>query len=127
MTDTAIVDRLTAWLNRTSQPSGGDFLQLASELIAATGRPLLAETPTITAEIAEDHHGIPTAVVTVDDHTIRVSQSLDGDTMISIDSHADSQPHSLTITVGGRVVLEPAPQGAAGIPAELGITPHTRR
>jgi hypothetical protein len=117
--DAAILDRLTAYLNGTSEPSGADVVQLLCELLAASGRPLLAETWDFAAIVDEDRHGVPSAVVNAGPCTVRVTQptSGPGDLTIAVTSnHADSGEHDssgLAVTVDGRTVLHPATEPAA--------------
>lgn len=107
-TDTLIVDRLTAFLNRDSEPGGADTVELIMQLIQASGRPLLTQpTIEIDAEVREDRYGLYTAVVTADDTTIRIYQPAGGtaDLRIEVDT-GDGDDLGVAITVNGRPVLD---------------------
>jgi hypothetical protein len=131
--DTFIVDELTAHLNGTADPSGGDLMDLAGQLIAGSGRPLLNETWDVTAEVTEDRYGLLTATVTAGPYTIRVAQPTTGpaDLRVAItsnDTEADRDDWGLAITVDDRPVLDPMPTTwRSTVPADLQLTKETRR
>jgi hypothetical protein len=106
--DTMIVDRLTAFLNRDSEPSGADTVELIMQLIQASGRPLLTQPTTeIDAEVREDRYGLATALITADDTTIRIYQPTSGTTDLRIEVNTgDSDDLGVAITVNDRPVLD---------------------
>lgn len=133
--DTSIVDDLTAYLNSTADPSGGDLMDLVGQLIAGSGRPLLNETWDFTAEVTEDRHGLVTATVTAGPYTIRVFQPTSGpaDLQVAItssdtDDDADRNDLGLAVTVDDRPVLDAMPiTWRSTVPADLQLTEETRR
>lgn len=113
--DTLIVDQLTALLNRHPEPSGADAVALLCQLIAGSGRPLLAETWLIEVDSTEDRYGIAIATVTAGPYLIRVSQATDGTAELRVDiAVEDGDDHGLAITVNGRSVLDPVPHARSG-------------
>jgi hypothetical protein len=127
--DTAIVDELTAFLNRDPEPSGADAVELMSSLIAGSGRPLLTETWPLEAQVSEDRYGIVTATVTAGPYTIRVRQPADGtaDLRIEVDSE-DGDDYGLAIAVNGRAVLDPMTfTWTSSVPPDLQLTREVRR
>lgn len=131
--DTAIVDDLTAYLNSTADPSGGDLMDLVGQLIAGSGRPLLNETWDLTAEVSEDRYGLLTATIIAGPYTIRVAQPTAGgaDLLVAItsgDTEADGDDWGLAITVDDRPVLDPMPNTwRSTVPPDLQLTKETRR
>ncbi|MEV6923972.1 hypothetical protein AB0M46_05590 [Dactylosporangium sp. NPDC051485] len=135
-TDTALVDELTAYLNSTYEPSGGDLMELVCQLISGSGRPLLDERWDFDAEVSEDRHGLLTGTVTAGRYTIRVTQPTDisGDLHIDVTTtdpdDADAQPDDfgLAITIDGRRLLDPMTcTWRSTVPADLQLTEETRR
>jgi len=128
--DTMIVDRLTAFLNRDSEPSGADTVELIMQLIQASGRPLLTQpTIEIDAEVREDRYGLYTAVVTADDTTIRIYQPTSGtaDLCIEVDT-GDGDDLGVAITVNGRPVLDAMTcTTGSTVPAHLQLNSPPRR
>jgi hypothetical protein len=132
--DTDIVDELTAYLNSTADPSGGDVVELVCQLIAGSGRPLLsAETWDVTAEVSEDRYGLVTATVTAGPYTIRVFQPTNGpaDLQVAItsgDGEADRDDWGLAVSVDDRPVLDPMPNTwRSTVPPDLQLTEETSR
>jgi hypothetical protein len=109
--DTTVMDRLTAFLNRESEPSGGDAVALMMELITASGRPLLTlPTMDVEAAVTEDRHGLYTATITIGGITIRVFQPVDGSADVCLDPpHGYGEPYQFLVTTAGRPVLGPVP------------------
>lgn len=106
--DTLIVDALTAFLNRESEPSGADTVELVMQLITVSGRPLHTQPTTeLQAEVREDRYGLCTAIVEAGDIRIRVYQPTTGnaDLRIEVDT-GDGDDLGLAITVNGRPVLD---------------------
>ncbi|GAA1577238.1 hypothetical protein GCM10009827_118850 [Dactylosporangium maewongense] len=131
--DTFIVDELTAYLNGTADPSGGDLMDLVGQLIAGSGRPLLNQTWDVAAEVTEDRYGLLTATVTAGPYTIRVAQTTSGpaDLCVAItsgDTEADHDDWGLAITVDDRPVLDAMPNTwHSTVPADLQLTKETHR
>ncbi|GAA4259866.1 hypothetical protein [Dactylosporangium darangshiense] len=131
--DTVLIDELTAYLNSTHEPSGGDVVDLLDQLIAGSGRPLLNEAWDVTAEVSEDRYGLLTATVTAGPYTIRVAQPTSGPAdlhvaITSSDTEADRDDWGLAITVDDRPVLDPMPcTWRSTVPADLQLTEETRR
>ncbi|MEU8001587.1 hypothetical protein AB0B66_10540 [Catellatospora sp. NPDC049111] len=123
--DTLIVDQLTAFLNRSVDPSGGDVVDLLTSLVCDSGRPLLNHTIELDAEVVEDRYGIATAVVYAGPYTIRITQPADGhaDIVVAVttDDHDD---YGLAITVDRRPVLDAMPNTwTSSVPADLQLAP----
>jgi hypothetical protein len=111
--DTVLVDALTAFLNRDGSPSGADAVNLMTELIAASGRPLLDSTPwALHTEVTTDRFGLATATVTAGPYRIRVHQptAVDAaaDLHIAITTGNGHTP-APAITVNGRPAPGPLP------------------
>lgn len=128
--DTLIVDALTAFLNRESEPSGADTMQLLMQMIAHSGRPLLTmPTEQIFAEVREDRYGLRTAHVDVGGVTIRIFQPTSGsaDLRIEVDT-GDGDDLGLAITVNGRPVLDAMTcTTGSTVPSDLQFTPPAPR
>jgi hypothetical protein len=127
--DTVIVDALTAFFNRESEPSGADAVELMCALIAASGRPLLTETWPVQADVEEDRYGIATATVHVGPYTVRVGQPADGggDLRVEVVSD-DGDDYGLAIAVNGRAVLDPMTfTWTSSVPRDLQLTKEVHR
>ncbi|MFG1650664.1 hypothetical protein ACGFIE_12085 [Micromonospora sp. NPDC049275] len=107
--DTAIVDALTAFLNREAEPSGADALELVSSLIDSSGRPLLAETWDVNAAVSEDRYGVPTATITAGPVTIAVTPVPGTAAPLSVAIATENGEYvSLDLTVNQHPVHHPA-------------------
>src|SRR5262245_18551297 len=83
--DSMIVDLLTPYLNRPTEVSGADVIDLRSELIQRSGRPLLSRTLPVHSEVAEDRYCITTATLQAGDALVRVYQPATGPAELRID------------------------------------------
>lgn len=128
--DTVLVDTLTGFLNRDSEPSGADAVALMMHLIDGSGRPLHTQpTDDVGAEVTEDRYGLYTAVVTVGDVTVRVYQPTDGtaDLRVAITT-GDGDDYGLAVTVDGRPVLDAMPcTWTSSVPADLQLNTRPKR
>ena len=98
--DSTVVDDLCVLLNKGT--SGADFVQAASGLIQAAGRPLVdTEAYEISAEEEEGNYGLTIGLVSIGDTTVRVFQSL-------------IAPHGVV------VAIDPTRDHAAALATEIG-------
>ncbi|MEV0453747.1 hypothetical protein [Catellatospora methionotrophica] len=127
--DSAVLDRLTAYLNTSTHASASDVVDLLTSLITDTGRPLLRHTFDIETEVVEDRHGIAAALIHIGSYTIRVAQPTDdhADIVVAITCE-DRDDYGLAITVDGRPVLDAMPMTwTSSVPADLQLAPPAER
>lgn len=109
--DTQIVDELTAFLNRQSEPSGADLTSLLMQLLERSGRPLLAlPTLDVDAEVSHDRYGLATATVNIGGLTIKIWQPTDeaADVRIAVTTnYRYGDDYRITASVDGRTLLDP--------------------
>ncbi|GIE90500.1 hypothetical protein [Actinoplanes regularis] len=119
--DTAILDRLTAFLNQEGDSvSGADTVELLMQLVDASGRPRL-KLPTleVAAEVTEDRYGLVTARITIGGITLQVFQPVDGCADVCLDLTQEpgyGEGYRVMVTTEGRPVLNPVPLSTSSSP-----------
>lgn len=112
--DTALVDRLTAFLNQEAARSGADTVALLTQLISASGRPLIDEPLDVHTEVTEDRYGLATAAVNIGGVTVRVWQPTDAgdpaDVRVAIaTNYGYGEGYRITVTVDDHRIADAIP------------------
>jgi hypothetical protein len=100
--DTAAMDDIQALLASPRRPPGDEALEEIAEIVARTGRALVAPRD-FTVDCEDDEHGLPYVAVRSEGTTVRVGQDpVSGTVRIAIRAATDAERGSLDIQVNGR-------------------------
>jgi hypothetical protein len=129
--DTQAMNDIHALVTALAGLTDGEVAASVREIVARTGRPL-ARARMITAEVTEDRHGIPAALVDADGTVVAVGQDPDGPgVLVQVATHDEAESAGLVVTIDGRVItgrspgpvadgrVRPVPRTEAGKASEL--------
>jgi len=111
--DTQAMNDIHALITAMEALTDGEVAASVGEIVARTGRPL-APARMITAEVTEDRHGMPTALVDADGAVVAVGQDPGGPgVLVQVTTRDAAESAGLVVAIDGLIITGRSPGPAA--------------